>query len=220
MAFSKEEIKKNIVDQLFWDSRVDASGITIEFLDGTVVLSGTAPTWLARQAAEQDAWAVPGVSAVRNDITVRFPSGHPLPSDEEIKGMVTNVLSWDSNIDNSDILVTVENGRVTLDGTVPAYWQKVHAREIVLNVQGVVSVNNRLAVVPAKHYVDELIARDIEAALDRSTEIDVNDVDVQVDNGKVVLMGDVKSRVAYEVAERIARNTDGVTDVINNLVII
>ena len=69
----------------------------------------------------------------------------------------------------------------------------MHAREIVTNVQGVVSVNNRLAVVPAKHYVDGLIARDIEAALDRSTEIDVNDIDVQVDNGKVVLMGDVKA---------------------------
>ena len=39
MALSKEEIKKNIVDQLFWDARVDASSITVEFTDGTVKLA-------------------------------------------------------------------------------------------------------------------------------------------------------------------------------------
>ena len=141
MAISKEEIKKNIVDQLFWDARVDASGIAVELTDGVVRLSGITPTYLARHAAEQDAWAVPGVNAVRNEINVRFPSGRVIPSDEEIKGMVSNVLSWDPNIENSDIIISVENGVVTLDGTVPAYWQKVRSTELTSDVDGVVSVN-------------------------------------------------------------------------------
>ncbi|NLG15903.1 MAG: BON domain-containing protein [Fibrobacter sp.] len=220
MAFSKEEIKKNIVDQLFWDSRIDASGISIEMRDGTVILSGTTPSYMARLAAEQDAWAVPGVNAVRNEVSVRFPSGHIVPSDGEIKGMVSNVLLWDSNIDNTDILVSVDNGKVTLDGTVPAFWQKIRAGEIILNVNGVVSVNNCLAVVSAQHYVDELIARDIEAAFDRHIEIDVNSIDVQVDNGKVILTGDVSGKAASEAAENIVRNTDGVIDVVNKIDII
>lgn len=220
MAISKEEIKKNIVDQLFWDARVDASEIAVELTDGVVLLTGVVPTFLARNAAEQDAWAVPGVNSIRNEIYVRFPSGRVIPSDEEIKGMVSNVLTWDPNIDSTDIIISVEKGAVILDGSVPAYWQKVRTRELVSDVDGVISINNRLGVVPEKHYVDELIARDIEAAFDRNVEINVNEIDVQVDNGHVILIGNVSSRSALQTAENIAKYTDGVIDVVNNLVII
>jgi len=219
MAISKEEIKKNIVDQLFWDARVDASGITVDFSDGVVVLSGTAPTYLAKQAAEQDTKAVPGVKSVRNEIFVRFPSGVLIPSDEEIKGNIKNVLAWDSNIDDSDIMVSVEKGEVVLDGSVPAFWQKVHAEGLAVNVNGVTYLHNRLSVVPSKHFVDELIARDIAAALDRTIDINVNDIDIQVENGNVVINGTVSNWTAYRTAENFARLTDGVTDVINNLII-
>jgi len=36
MTISKEQIKKNIIDQLFWDARVDASAINVDFTDGAV----------------------------------------------------------------------------------------------------------------------------------------------------------------------------------------
>ena len=219
MALSKEEIKKNVVDQLFWDARVDASEISIDFSDGTVVLTGSVPTFLARQAAEQDVWAVPGVSAVRNDIAVRFPSGHQIPSDEEIKSAIANLLTWDPNVENKDILVTVENGVVTLDGSVPAYFQKVRTEELVVDVNGVTYLHSRLTVVPEMHYVDELIARDIIAALDRNANLNVNNIEVQVNNGQVVLSGYVSDRASLQAAENSAKNTDGVTEVLNNLLI-
>lgn len=220
MPISKEEIKKNVVDQLFWDARVDASNISVNIRDGTVVLSGTAPTFLGRQAAEQDTWSVPGVSSVKNEIMVRFPAGRTIPSDEEIKGTIKNILAWDPNIDGSDIIISVENGVVTIDGSVPAYWQKVHAEEIAVDVNGVTFLHNRLTVVPTKHYVDELIARDIAAALDRCADINVNTVDVQVVDGRVVLNGNVPSWTALKAAETIVKNTDGVIELVNNLVIL
>jgi hyperosmotically inducible protein len=175
MAVSKEEIKKNIIDQLFWDARVDASEITVEFSDNMVVLSGTTPTYLSKQAAEQDTKAVPGVSSVRNEISVRFPKGVIIPSDYEIKNNITNVLTWDPNIDCSDIMVSVEKGEVVLDGSVPAYWQKAHAEELAVNVNGVTFLHNRLSVVPSKHFVDELIARDITSAFDRTMDLGSSD---------------------------------------------
>ena len=39
-------------------------------------------------------------------------------------------------------------------------------------------LHNRLTVVPTAHYVDELIAKDVVAALDRTADINVNTVDV------------------------------------------
>lgn len=217
MALSKEEIKKNIVDQLFWDSRVDASCITIEFTDGTVRLNGTVPTFLAREAAEEDVWVIPGVSSVQNNIAVRHPSLAQIPSDAEIKEILSSILKWDPDIDSSDVRINVENGNITLDGSVPSLWQKLRIEEIAAEINGVIFLHNRLTVVPTAHYVDELIARDVVAALDRSTDINVNTVDVQVSDGRVVLSGNVSSYNALKAAQNCARYTDGVIEVINNL---
>lgn len=220
MEFSKEELKKNITDQLFWDARVDASDISVNFFDSTVVLTGTAPTYLARKAAEEDVWAIPGVSSVQNDIKVYSPALHKLPSDTEIKNILHSMLQWNPDIDSSDILINVENGVVTLDGSVPGFWQKVRIEEIATEIDGVTFLHNRLTVVPTKHYVDELIARDIAAALDRSADINVNTIDVQVSDGRVILSGNVKSYIAFKAAGNCAKFTDGVIEVINNLTII
>lgn len=217
MALSKEEIKKNIVDQLFWDSRVDASSITVEFTDSTVKLNGTVPTFLAREAAEEDVWAIPGVSSVQNNIAVRHTSLAQIPSDAEIKDILSSILRWDPDIDSSDVRINVENGNVTLDGSVPSLWQKLRIEEITAEINGVIFLHNRLTVVPTAHYVDELIARDVVAALDRSTDINVNTVDVQVSDGRVVLSGNVSSYNALKAAQNCARYTDGVIEVINNL---
>lgn len=219
MSFSKEEIKKNIVDQLFWDARVDASSISVGFSDGTVILNGNVPSYLARGAAEEDVWAIPGVSSVQNNISVNLPSIHKLPSDVEIKNVLTSILQWDPDIEPSDVLITVENGIITLDGSVPAYWQKVRVEELAAEIDGVVSLHDRLTVVPTRHYVDELIARDVAAALDRSAGININTVDVQVSDGSVVLSGSVSNHVAFKTAENCAKFTDGVIEVINNLII-
>jgi len=95
----------------------------------------------------------------------------------------------------------------------------LHAEGLAVNVNGVTYLHNRLSVVPSKHFVDELIARDIAAALDRTIDINVNDIDIQVENGNVVINGTVSNWTAYRTAENFARLTDGVTDVINNLII-
>lgn len=219
MELSKEEIKKNIIDQLFWDARVDASSITVEFTDGIVRLNGTVPTFLAREAAEEDVWAIPGVSSVQNNVAVRHPSLAQIPSDAEIKDILSSILQWDPDIVSSDVLINVENGNITLDGSVPSLWQKARIEEIAAEINGVISLHNRLTVVPAAHYVDELIAKDVVAALDRSADINVNTVDVQVSDGRVVLSGNVSSYNALKAAENCARYTDGVIEVINNLLI-
>ena len=50
---------------------VDASSISVETLNGTVMLSGFARSVAERSQAEALAWKVGGVKAVKNEITVR-----------------------------------------------------------------------------------------------------------------------------------------------------
>lgn len=219
MQSANEELREKVQAQLFWDARLEPSAISIDVADGKVRLSGTVPSFRARQIAEYDIRALKGVAEVENDIAVLLPSGRDIPTDSNIKSSIESLFAFNADLDDSDIEVSVENGEVTLDGTVPALWQKEKAEKLVLSVDGVTLFTDRLAVVPTRSYVDELIARDIEAAFDRNVDVYVNTIDVQVSEGRVVLNGTVPDYRAFKRAEKIVRYTDGVVEVINNLVI-
>jgi hyperosmotically inducible protein len=214
-----EEIKKDVVNQLYWDGCIDASSVKVEVHEGEVILTGTVPNYTAYQAAGDDTWAISGVTNVRNDLIIKFPSGVKTPSDVEIKTNIENILLWQPNIDSTDIDVTVNSGWVMLYGSVDAYWKKVRAEELILGLNGVLGLTNELAIVPTERIEDKTIAEDIEAALERQFNIDQNLIDVKVENGQVTLSGSVGSLLAFRAAQRIAENTLGVLIVNNELVI-
>ena len=61
------QVKAKMVE----NKQVDAAAISVETLNGTVMLSGFAKSSTEKQAAEAIARDVKGVKAVRNEITVR-----------------------------------------------------------------------------------------------------------------------------------------------------
>jgi len=60
-----------VKSRLFEDKSVAGSSISVETLNGTVMLSGFAKSNLERNAAENIARGVKGVKAVKNEIAVR-----------------------------------------------------------------------------------------------------------------------------------------------------
>lgn len=60
-------VKARYVD----NKQVDASSIRVETLNGTVMLSGFAKNGTEKTTAEELAWKVNGVKAVKNEISVR-----------------------------------------------------------------------------------------------------------------------------------------------------
>lgn len=60
-------VKARYVD----NRQVDASSISVETLNGTVMLSGFAKSTAERTTAESLAWKVGGVKSVKNEIAVR-----------------------------------------------------------------------------------------------------------------------------------------------------
>ena len=60
-------VKARMID----NKNVDASAISVETLNGTVMLSGFAKSRDEKKVAEDVTWKVAGVKSVRNDIAVR-----------------------------------------------------------------------------------------------------------------------------------------------------
>lgn len=219
MSKKDEEIKKGVIDSLFWDSRVDASNVNVDVHDQEVTLRGTVSNYHSSEAALFDAWRVPGVTKVDNQLLVKFPSKVGVPSDNEIQSHIENMLLWTDSTRDAEIEVKVNNGRVTLDGSVDAYWKKLRVDQIVKDAAGVVDLKNRLAVVPSKSIVDDIIGEELAKAIDRSYAVDVDDVDVRVKDGTVTLSGKLPNRMAIDATLDAARNTLGVKEIVDRLVI-
>jgi osmotically-inducible protein OsmY len=212
---SDEDIKRDIVAELFWDSRIDASNIRVEVVEGLVTLSGEVPTFASRSAAEFDVWQVVGVQSVDLRLTVHAAAA--LIGYDDLTAHLRNVLEWNSGLDASGIEITAEGGVATLSGSVQALWQKQLAEDLVSAVAGVTEVVNRLTVVPTLRVADDAVARDLSAALARNARIDDRKIDVTVRNGSVTLSGVVGDRGALEAALDAARLTPGVTEVVEAL---
>lgn len=212
-----EEVKSRIVDQLYWDDRVDASHVGVMVENGKATLTGTTYGYRAKMAAEQDAWSVSGINAVDNQIQVEYLPDTNIPSDDEIFRNLKTALTWDTSIDTEKITFDVIAGIVTLRGTVDAYWKKAEAEDIAYGIAGVVNVINELGVVPTKQVDDERIAIDVETALERNVNVNVEDLDVTVEDSRVTLSGTVPNWLAWQAAYNTALYTGGVIDVIDRL---
>lgn len=220
MATRRDEVlKKDVIDQLFWDDRVDASEINVSVENGTVTLKGTVGTYSAKGAASTDAWAIEGVSSVNNNLTVEYPETFEVPTDDEIKANVETSLSLNLSIDVSDIDVAVTAGIVTLEGSVDAYWKKVRAENIASGITGVLDIINKITIVPTENFIDKDIAQDIMDSISRNYKVNVDNVDVKVEDGNVTLSGTVDDWSAYRAAMDAAEFTAGVVDVEDNLII-
>jgi osmotically-inducible protein OsmY len=219
MSTTDEQIKKDIVDQLYWDVRVDALDVKVDVENKKATLKGTVPSYAARSAAEADATTISGVMSVKNLLTVKYPPDFEAPTDTEIKSHIENLLRWNPDIDPSNISISVSAGLVTIEGTVDAYWKTIEVEKIVSAVKGVLNVTNKLAVVPTKDFIDQAIADDIVSAIDRSLSVDAESVDVKVNRGIVTLSGIVPDWPGYRAAFNAAKYTVGVIDIIDDLVI-
>jgi osmotically-inducible protein OsmY len=212
-----EKIKVDVVDELHWDTRVDASDTKVRVDNGVVTLTGKVPTFGTRTAASEDAWSISGVRQVENRLEVELPEVHPTPRDEEVRSTAESLLAWNPDIDSSNVDIDVEAGIVTLTGTTPTHWEKTRAEDLVTGLRGVLGVRNELAVVPSRSFTDETIAEDIVQAMDRNLLVDPSQVDVTVTDGIVSLHGDVPSVAARTAAYQAASRTPGVVDVDNEL---
>lgn len=216
MKKSDSQLQHDVIAELEFEPSVDHSDIGVSVTDGVVTLTGLVKSYAEKMAAERAARRVAGVCALAEEIRVRYPADKK-SSDTEIAKRITDIFSWDSVIPDDKIMVKVENGWVTLSGTVDWFYQGEAARKAAGKIHGVVGVTNLTEVRTAPKEGD--IRARITAAFKRSAELDAADVAVAADGGKVTLTGKVKAWNERRLAEQAAWATPGVTRVDDRIVV-
>jgi osmotically-inducible protein OsmY len=172
------------------------------------------------RASEGDAKAPAGArpdDATLGDpwITMKIESKYFL--DNEVKGR---------NVD-----VTTENGIVTLTGEVESPAEKRQAVLLARSTEGVKDVQDQLKVVPppagetprqadrsaTEAVNDEWIEAKIQSKYFLAEDLKTDDIKVDSARGVVTLQGRVESMEEKRTAEEIARETDGVRNVVNRI---
>jgi osmotically-inducible protein OsmY len=141
-------------------------------------------------------------------------------SDSEIQEHVLEELDWDPRVEVSDVGVEVDDGVVTLTGSVDDYGKKVAAEHAAFRVQGVRAVANMLAVrPPGSKPNDTDIARAAADAIEANPLVPPSQIHITVDNGRVTMTGEVRWQFERKAALDSVRYLAGVQDVNNHIVI-
>ena len=205
----------DVNDQLAWDPQVDPTRIVVKADDGKVTLTGSVPTLYQATRAGDDAMLVGGAKVLDNQLLVG-PVGGAI-TDADLAVASSDAISADSMVPKGSVTADVLNGYVTLSGEVRHHYQKLAAEHAVRKVDGVLGVDNAIALTNAPIPSD--IADRINKAFQRSAII--NDATIQVSNEghTVYLDGKADSWAARQAAEETAWDAPGVDNVIDRLVV-
>jgi osmotically-inducible protein OsmY len=142
-------------------------------------------------------------------------------TDAQIQDDVLRELRWDTRVAETDVGVEVDDGIVTLTGTVDSWPARVAAQEAAHRVAGVLDVANDIHVVlpSSSERTDTDIARTVRAALEWDLQVPHERIMTTVTDGVVTLEGTVDYWSEHDDAARAIRNLPGVREVRNQLVV-
>ena len=143
-------------------------------------------------------------------------------ADSTISSMIESSLSANDHVNARQVEVQTREGIVYMTGVVDTEEARREAGRVAWRTKDVDGVENYLTVGErtAGDWLDDaMISSKIKSKLIANSEILARDIDVSSSLGVVTLIGRVSSSTIRSDAERIARNTEGVTSVNNELAI-
>lgn len=227
-------IRDAVRDALAYDPRVYSHEIDVAVVAGVVTLRGDVTTVSARRAAEADARSTLGVTRVRNMIEVE---PEVVRKDLDVKADVRAALLRHPALQNDILHVHVKNGVVQLFGKVDSILEKADADDLTARVDGVLWVTNHLVVrdpelmtfhpwiddydftrhawyrtipaaLPAQS--DAAIADAVKDELMWSPFVPAENIEIEVQDGVVILSGEVDSWSQWQAARKNALDAGAV----------
>ncbi|WP_319406040.1 BON domain-containing protein [uncultured Desulfosarcina sp.] len=195
---SDQTILRAVEDALLMDPRVNAYNPDIFVVNGAVTLSGAVDTLYAKQAAADDARSTTGVWSVDNQLKLRYRF---FPPDNEVASIIEDVFRRDAELHALDIIAAVKDNHVRLSGSVDTMGQKVRAENIATQIEGVLTLDNRITVnAKADRPSDADISAAIVDELFWSPYVDGDRIGVTVKDGQAVLTGNAAGRFVAHAA--------------------
>lgn len=241
---SDARITTAVQAKYYGDDRIGARDIDVETQNGVVTLSGAVPDEATKQQALSLARSVDGVTSVNDQLEVRTgpvtaatkpvaggaevgTSGRE--NDREPVWITTKIQAQyflDPEVSPWNIDVTTASGGVvTLEGTVDSAQDKSEAVRIARETEGVTRVDDKLRVRADSASAprvdvdapDPWLTAKIQAKYFMDADVKGRRIDVDTQSGVVTLSGTVESQAARRQAVALARNTDGVREVKDQL---
>jgi osmotically-inducible protein OsmY len=207
------QLQQLVTDELGWTPAINNSHVGVAADHGAVTLAGEVDTYPQKLLAEQAALRVRGVSAVANDITVRYSWAEP--SDTDVAREAGEALERAVDVPAESVKAVVEGHHITLHGVVAWHHQREAADRAVRYVKGVFGVSNAITIKPTVSASGLNVA--IAAALARNAQLEAQNITVAVQETHVTLEGNVHSWSDRHQAEATAWSAPGVTEVDNLL---
>lgn len=212
---NSERLRRYILEELAFDPRTDASGIGVAVENRIVTLTGHVRSIANKTAVVNAVKRLKGVRGIVVDIEVR-PTIELKVEDEEIAKRAASILVWRGVSPHDSIAIIVENGHVTLSGTVDWQFQKSAIEEDVRRLTGVTGVSSEIAIRSTSPKGD--IRKSIQEAMHRLADIHCSQINVAVDEkGHVELKGHVVGWQAKNAVEDAAWMVPGVRAVDNQV---
>jgi len=212
---SDAEIKRAVLQELTWDTRVKETEVGVEVDRGVATLVGSVDSYAKKLAAQEAAHHVAGVYDVVNDLQVKA-LGPGACSDTELAHRVRRTLEWDVLVPDHQITSTVEDGWVTLEGQVEVWNQREEAERAIRFLARVRGVTNRITITP-QQIAPQDVRRTLQAALERRALREAAHIQVSVVGGTVILSGQVQSWPEKRAILEAIRHAPGVETVDDHL---
>lgn len=198
--------------------------VQVKARDGIVTLTGTVLDKDAKALAEDTVQGLPGVTKVKNQITVgTTPKEH---SDTWMALKIRSRLLMKANVSATATTIKVEDGIVTLGGTADNAAQKelteAYARDIdwVKDVKNEMVVNDSPAVgqtIVGEKIDDASITSQVKLALLSHKSTSALKTKVTTSDGVISITGEASSDAEKSLVTKLAGDVRGVQSVNNNM---
>lgn len=142
-----------------------------------------------------------------------------MKTNDQLQKDVQAAINWEPLLNAAEIGVTAADGVITLTGTVDRFAKKLQAEDAAKNVAGVKVVVEKIEVQVGSlsKKSDNDIATEVLNALKWNWEIPSEKVKVNVEDGRIILSGEVRWNFQKEATQKAVNNLDGVKGVTNHI---